>query len=84
MRAHRQDTAPDRPCRPGGRLLSTAAEPATDHPSAPPPAARKICCGDRGQIHQLYREGQDQLAALGLVLNAVVLWNTRYLDVIVE
>lgn len=29
----------------------------------------------------MYREGQeDQLAALGLVLNAVVLWNTRYLD----
>jgi hypothetical protein len=27
------------------------------------------------------RQGQeDQLAALGLVLNAVVLWNTRYLD----
>ena len=23
---------------------------------------------------------EDQLAALGLVLNAVVLWNTRYLD----
>jgi len=28
---------------------------------------------------QRYREGQeDQLGALGLVLNAVVLWNTRY------
>jgi hypothetical protein len=27
---------------------------------------------------------EDQLAALGLVLNAVVLWNTRYLDAIVE
>ena len=47
--------------------------------------ARKICHGNRGQIHQPYREGQeDQLAALGLVLNAVVLWNTRYLDAIVE
>lgn len=34
-----------------------------------------------GQIRQAYREGQeDQLAVLGLVLNAVVLWNTRYLD----
>ncbi|GAA2277874.1 hypothetical protein GCM10010145_58590 [Streptomyces ruber] len=43
--------------------------------------ARAICHGGRGQIHQAYREGQeDQLAALGLVLNAVVLWNTRYLD----
>ncbi len=35
---------------------------------------RKICHGHRGQIRQAYREGQeDQLAALGLVLNAVVL-----------
>ncbi len=47
--------------------------------------ARKICHGNRGQIRQAYREGQeDQLAALGLVLNAVVLWNTRYLDAVVE
>lgn len=43
--------------------------------------ARVICHGKRGQIQQAYREGQeDQLAALGLVLNAVVLWTTRYLD----
>ena len=46
---------------------------------------RKICHGHRGQIRQAYREGQeDQLAALGLVLNAVVLWNTGYLDAIIE
>lgn len=46
--------------------------------------ARAICHGGRGQIRQAYREGQeDQLAALGLVLNAVVLWNTRYLDAVV-
>jgi hypothetical protein len=43
--------------------------------------ARAICHGKRGQIMQAYREGQeDQLASLGLVLNAVVLWTTRYLD----
>lgn len=43
--------------------------------------ARAICHGGRGQIRQAYRDGQeDQLAGLGLVLNAVVLWNTRYLD----
>jgi TnpA family transposase len=43
--------------------------------------ARAICHGKRGNIVQAYREGQeDQLAALGLVLNAVVLWTTRYLD----
>jgi hypothetical protein len=43
--------------------------------------ARAICHGGRGQIRPAYREGQeDQLAPLGLVLNAVVPWNTRYLD----
>ena len=43
--------------------------------------ARAIFHGRRGQIYQRYREGQeDQLGALGLVLNAVVLWNTRYTD----
>ncbi|WSQ56649.1 transposase [Streptomyces sp. NBC_01217] len=35
----------------------------------------------RGRIRQAYREGQDDRpASLGLVLNAVVLWNTRHLD----
>lgn len=43
--------------------------------------ARAIFHGRRGQIYQRYREGQeDQLGALGLVLNAVVLWNTKYTD----
>ncbi|MDN5743444.1 MAG: transposase, partial [Yaniella sp.] len=43
--------------------------------------ARLIFHGRRGQIRQSYREGQeDQLGALGLVLNAVILWNTRYLE----
>jgi len=43
--------------------------------------ARKICHGKRGLIYQRYREGQEnQLGALGIVLNAVTLWNTRYLD----
>jgi TnpA family transposase len=47
--------------------------------------ARKICHGGGGQIRQAYREGQeDQLAALGLVVNAVALWNTRYLSAVVE
>ena len=41
--------------------------------------ARTICHGQRGEIRKRYREGQeDQLSALGLVLNAVVLWNTLY------
>ena len=43
--------------------------------------ARRIFHGQPGELRQRYREGQeDQLGALGLVLNAVVLWNTRYLD----
>jgi TnpA family transposase len=43
--------------------------------------ARSICHGRRGTIAQPYRDGQeDRLASLGLVLNAVILWNTRYLD----
>ncbi|MBN6058608.1 Tn3 family transposase, partial [Nonomuraea sp. RK-328] len=47
--------------------------------------ARKICHGNAGKIRQAYREGQeDQLAVLGLVLNAVVLWNSTYLSAIVD
>jgi TnpA family transposase len=43
--------------------------------------ARTIFHGQRGELRQRYREGQeDQLGTLGLVVNAVVLWNTRYLD----
>lgn len=43
--------------------------------------AREIFHGDRGQVRKRYREGQeDQLSSLGLVLNAVALWNTLYLD----
>lgn len=46
--------------------------------------ARKILHGHRGDIMQPYRTGQDdQLGALGLVLNAVVLFNTRYIDLAV-
>ncbi len=42
---------------------------------------RDVCHGKRGTIHQVYREGmEDQLGSLGLVLNAVVLWTTRYVD----
>jgi TnpA family transposase len=47
--------------------------------------ARKILHGHRGDIMQPYRAGQeDQLGALGLVLNAVVLWNSRYIDLAVN
>jgi TnpA family transposase len=47
--------------------------------------ARKICFGNRGQLRQRYREGmENQLGTLGLALNAVVWWNTLYLDAAVK
>ena len=40
-----------------------------------------MCYGNRGQLKQSYKEGQEeQLGALGLLLNLVVYWNTYYLD----
>lgn len=43
--------------------------------------AREVFHGRRGEVRQRYREGQeDQLSALGLVVNAIVLWNTLYMD----
>ena len=37
--------------------------------------------GKRGELRQRYREGQeDQLGALGSVVNAIVLWNTIYMN----
>ncbi len=43
--------------------------------------ARKNLHGSCGEIRKRYREEQeDQLASLGLVLNAVVLWDARYID----
>jgi len=43
--------------------------------------ARRLCYGNRGELKRSYRQGQEeQLGALGLLLNIVVYWNTRYLD----
>nr|WP_244942777.1 transposase [Streptomyces inhibens] len=43
--------------------------------------ARKIFHGRTGQLYQRYQDGmEDQIGALGLVLNALVLFNTRYMD----
>ena len=42
---------------------------------------RHIFHGKRGELRQRYTEGmEDQLGALGLVLNCVTLWNTVYMD----
>jgi hypothetical protein len=44
--------------------------------------ARHVFHGRRGELRQHYHEGmEDQLGALGLVLNCITLWNTVYLDV---
>jgi Tn3 transposase DDE domain len=43
--------------------------------------ARTVLHGHRGRVLERYREGQeDQLGALGLVTNAIILWNTVYVD----
>jgi TnpA family transposase len=47
--------------------------------------ARKIFHGRSGQLYQRYQDGmEDQIGALGLVLNALVLFNTRYMDAAVN
>jgi len=47
--------------------------------------ARAVFHGKRGELRQHYREGQeDQLGALGLVVNVIALWNTIYMDAALE
>jgi TnpA family transposase len=47
--------------------------------------ARIVFHGKRGELRQRYREGQeDQLGALGLVVNVIVLWNTIYMDAVLS
>ncbi|HEY6848641.1 MAG TPA: Tn3 family transposase [Terracidiphilus sp.] len=47
--------------------------------------ARIVFSGKRGELRQRYREGQeDQLGALGLVVNMIVLWNTIYMEAVLE
>jgi TnpA family transposase len=47
--------------------------------------ARDLFHGKRGELYQRYREGQeDQLSALGLVINIIVLWNTLYMDAVLQ
>src|SRR4051812_42654152 len=47
--------------------------------------ARAVFHGKRGELRQRYREGQeDQLGALGLVVNVIILWNTLYINAALE
>lgn len=43
--------------------------------------ARVVYHGNRGEVREKYRTGmEDQLGALGLVVNAIALWNSRYMQ----
>lgn len=47
--------------------------------------ARDVFHGKRGELYQRYREGQeDQLRALGLVVNMIVFRNTLYMDAVLD
>lgn len=47
--------------------------------------ARHVFHGRRGELHRAYHEGmEDQLGALGLVLNCITLWNTLYPDLALD
>lgn len=44
-----------------------------------------VFCGRRGGLWQRYREGQEhQLHALELVMNAIIVWNTMYIERAIE
>lgn len=46
---------------------------------------RAVFQGRHGELRQHYVAGmEDQLGALGLVVNAIILWNARYLDLILN
>ncbi|MFT5909078.1 MAG: hypothetical protein ACI9XO_000591, partial [Paraglaciecola sp.] len=46
---------------------------------------RAIFHGKKGEIRKRYvQEQENQLSALGLVTNMVVLWNTRYMQLAIE
>jgi TnpA family transposase len=47
--------------------------------------ARRVFHGKHGELYQRYHTGmEDQLGALGLVLNCIVLWNTVYMNAALE
>lgn len=47
--------------------------------------ARAIFHGKKGELRKRYVQGQEnQLSALGLVTNMVVLWNTKYMQLIID
>ncbi|WP_327118915.1 Tn3 family transposase [Nocardia sp. NBC_01730] len=66
--------ADDEPYRREGKAQANLVEGRHD-------LARRIYHGKKGEMVRSYYEGmEDQLSALGLVLNCLVLWNTVYSD----
>nr|WP_237427717.1 Tn3 family transposase [Deinococcus xianganensis] len=46
---------------------------------------RALFQGERGELRQHYLAGmEDQLGALGLVMNAIIVWNSRYIGLVLE
>lgn len=76
LRLPGRDVVADHPVGDGAQLNVTEAHHRL---------AREIFFGQRGELHQHYREGmEDQLGALGLALNSVVLFNSLYIDAAVK
>jgi hypothetical protein len=47
--------------------------------------AKHVFHGRKGELREAYHAGmEDQLGALGLVVNCITLWNTVYLDMILD
>ena len=47
--------------------------------------ARVVHYGQRGELRARYHEGmEDHLGALGLVVNAITVWNTGYLQTVLD
>jgi TnpA family transposase len=47
--------------------------------------AKHVFHGRKGELRETYHAGmEDQLGALGLVVNCITLWNTVYLDMILD
>ncbi|WP_245551277.1 transposase [Nocardia paucivorans] len=66
--------ADDEPYRREGKAQANLVEGRHD-------LARRIYHGKKGEMVRAYYEGvEDQLSALGLVLNCLVLWNTVHSD----
>jgi len=46
---------------------------------------RAVFYGQKGELRQHYQDGQeDQLGARGLVVNALILWHTRYTQRVID